>query len=219
MKSINDVKLNYLVQKIKSLFSPKEHTHNYAGSDKPGGSATHALTTDTFTKKPMVIVHLDSDDKTAFEPTYKELGFGTTGTLPIEKGGTGATSYEGLSTELQPFRIYQETYDGADAKDRLSDRTFTIPFNAKVVIIKQMTGVVDTHNGLMSNLWIVTPNGHSETISGSTLNNTIFYRQASINGPKIRLIAQSKNSNITNGEVAMAGMNSSSYKYELTAIG
>lgn len=28
MKSINDVKLNYLVQKIKSLFSPKEHTHD-----------------------------------------------------------------------------------------------------------------------------------------------------------------------------------------------
>ena len=42
MKSINDVKLKYFVDKIKSLFSLKDHTHKYAGSSTVGGSASSA---------------------------------------------------------------------------------------------------------------------------------------------------------------------------------
>lgn len=49
MALLDDKGLTYFVGKLKGMFAPKNHTHNYAGSASAGGSANSAVKLDTAT--------------------------------------------------------------------------------------------------------------------------------------------------------------------------
>lgn len=109
MKSISDTKLNYLIQKIKTMInssSNNNHTHNYAGSDSPGGSATSAK---KLANKRTFLTDLGSSASAEFDGTAN-ASVGVKGVLPVANGGTGLKYYN----PKNKTNIIRGSYTGGD---------------------------------------------------------------------------------------------------------
>ena len=73
------------------------HTHNYAGSSSAGGAATSAL---KLNSSVQMYTNLESTDDYVLVNGTKATSVPTYGTLPISKGGTGATDAATARTNL-----------------------------------------------------------------------------------------------------------------------
>ena len=84
------------------------HTHNYAGSSSVGGPATSATKLAT---ARTIRTNLGSTGTASFDGTAN-ITPGVTGTLPVAKGGTGATSASTALSNLGGFPNTGGTIDG-----------------------------------------------------------------------------------------------------------
>ena len=77
--------------------APLSHTHNYAGSASEGGAANSALSADTATKlttgRTLQVNLASTAASTAFDGTQNISNIGVSGTLAVQNGGTGATTF------------------------------------------------------------------------------------------------------------------------------
>ena len=87
MKAISDVKLNYVIQKIKAMFSPKEHTHDVS----------------TLT---------DDRNMLATKEHTHDLSTDVKGILQPEHGGTGVDNIEDMFADGAYVRASTYTYIG-----------------------------------------------------------------------------------------------------------
>ena len=147
MKTISDVKLNNLVKKIldktdkqiTTLANNKansNHTHNYAGSSEPGGAATSANKLSTNKGLRVNLSKNSSNGYDIFNGT-QDIDIGVNGVLPVDKGGTGVSSYPALSNKLKQLKMSIIPYTGNGA----NSRTFTFQGinDLQLVILQQVT--------------------------------------------------------------------------------
>lgn len=121
MKSISDTKLYYLVQKLLQKINNQvapDHTHNYAGSATPGGSATSA---DKLSTPRNISIDFDSSEKTYFDGT-DDYVINAKGKLPMF------------------LKVAEDSYDGDGESEFVLD-TFGFP---AVVFISKYDEVNDT---------------------------------------------------------------------------
>ena len=89
----NIAPVQFVYEKNTNLAS---HTHNYAASSSPGGSATSAV---KLSNARTLQTNLANTSAVGFDGTANKT-IGVTGTLPIGNGGTGATSIAGILNNI-----------------------------------------------------------------------------------------------------------------------
>ena len=138
MKALSDVKLKYLIDKIKAMFAPKEHTHE---------SVAHADTASEADKlsKPTLIwadLSFDINNIQELDGTKPQINVPVKGVLPPENGGTGKTSLYEAAKAMQQYltaqsgsNIFVHSYQG-DGKFGINDpNTVEVPFFPKLMFI------------------------------------------------------------------------------------
>ena len=109
MKALSDVKLSYVIQKIKETFSLKGHTHDLV---EKATYADTAKTTDGLKKGFVILVRNDREGGELCHGTGTTV-VGTHGVLPAEKGGTGVESLDALSDLINPIKFMRFNYTGS----------------------------------------------------------------------------------------------------------
>lgn len=219
MKSVSDLKLNYVIQKIKAAFCPKDHTHNYAGSDTPGGNAKKANEADKLSTPRMINVDLSNNEDNLIEfDGSKDAVGGVTGILSVENGGTGCSTPEefkdsiGLTIDPATALVTTMCYEGSG--DPIIFFDFPDGFNPHLIMI---------FNPLMggNTLNIVGPlNGGNSDIDGmwgfglNSLDNE--YLNVSQSGNKIKI---GPSANMDYDEAVLQLYNRTAHNYILVAFG